>query len=259
MKICIVTAVLFKLSRLIFRINQRKVSYTIEVITLSRLLAIGDIHGCYDKLVELLNKVNYQPGKDQLVLLGDYIDRGPKSRETIDLVIELVNNGAIALKGNHEDMLINALDDVNSCELWLYNGGKKTLRSYHISGGYGNIPWHEQPRRIPQKHLDFIRNLPISHETDEYIFVHAGLPLYATKVEEAEHHDLMWVRDEWLTREYKGKVVVFGHTPTFTIQGHKKPEPWFGKNKIDIDTGAIYSKYGGKLTCLQLPTMVWQV
>lgn len=226
---------------------------------MSRILAISDIHGCYDELIQLLNKVKYNPQKDKLILLGDYIDRGKDSRKVIELVMDLVNNGAVALKGNHEDMLIKALDDIGYCQLWLQNGGKKTLRSYHISGGYGSIPWYEQPNKIPRQHIEFIKNLPTWHETEDYIFVHAGLPSYANCPEESNDYDLMWIRNEWFARNWNGKVVVFGHTPTFTIEGHERVDIWLGNRKVCIDTGCVFKKYGGKLSCLQLPSMVWQV
>lgn len=219
---------------------------------MSRLLAIGDVHGCYDKLVKLLDIISYNSKEDQLVLLGDYIDRGDKSKETIELVMKLVNNGAIALKGNHEDMFLNSIinpsniygkDDFN---IWFYNGGNKTLENYKVDGKV----------LIPEEHMEFIKNLPEWYETEDYIFVHAGLSVNKTSPSESLSFDLMWIRDEWIYSRYNGKKVIFGHTPTQNISNKNKP--WFGKNKICIDTGAVFPN--GKLTCLQLPEMnYWQV
>jgi len=223
-----------------------------------RTLVISDIHGCYDKFKTLLEKVSYNYESDKLVLLGDYIDRGSSSRKVINLVIQLVFNGAIALKGNHEDMLLKALDDTYNCQIWLYNGGKNTLRSYYISGGYGSIPWYEQPSKIPGNHINFIRNLPTWYEDENYIFVHAGLSCNKNHPSISDEHDLMWIRNDWINSNYNGKTVVFGHTPTMNI--NKSNTPWFGKNKICIDTGAVFGKYDGKLTCLQLPEeKYWQM
>ena len=212
----------------------------------------------YDKFTELLKKVKYNPANDKLILLGDYIDRGPHSKKVIELVMDLVANGAVALMGNHEDMLIKAIEDADDCMLWLQNGGKSTLRSYRISGGYGSTPWYGLPKLIPQKHIEFLKGLPKWYETDEYVFVHAGLPFGCNHPKDADEESLMWVRQEWLINQNKGKTVIFGHTPTFTIVGHESSVPWFSSGKVGIDTGAVFKDYGGKLTCLQLPAMVWQ-
>ena len=214
----------------------------------------------YDKFTELLEKVKYDSANDKLILLGDYVDRGPKSKQVVELIMELVAGGAVALMGNHEDMLVNAIDDAEDCALWFQNGGRETLRSYRISGGYGSTPWYDMPKRIPKKHIEFLKGLPKWYETEEYIFVHAGLPYgYNHPKDVADEESLMWVRQEWLISQNKGKTVIFGHTPTFTIRGHEIVSPWFSSGKVGIDTGAVFKKYDGKLTCLQLPAMVWQV
>ena len=162
----------------------------------------------YDEFTALLEKVKYNPANDKLILLGDYIDRGPNSKEVVELVMELVSGGAVALKGNHEDMLLNAICDTEECLLWFHNGGKKTLRSYHISGGYGSTPWYELPKKIPTKHVQFLSDLPCWHETEDYIFVHAGLPFGCNHPKDVtDEESLMWVREEWLISQNKGKLV----------------------------------------------------
>jgi len=224
-----------------------------------RILAIGDIHGMYNKLVKLLEIIKYNPKNDELFLLGDYIDRGPDSKKVVDLVIELVNNGAKAICGNHEDMLLKSFNSYEWYQTWLYNGGHKTIKSYE--GNIFAVDYKKELKdKIPREHIEFFKNLPIGYEIEDYIFIHAGLPEYANHPDEAKEYDLMWVRDEWIQRPYNRKTIVFGHTPTFLIKGHEKPEPWFGQNKICIDTGAVFEKRGGKLTCLELPCCkTWQV
>lgn len=210
----------------------------------------------FDKFVELLDKVNYDSDNDQLVLLGDYIDRGPDSKKVLDLVIELVKDGAVALMGNHEFLLLESLNNTETCEFWFKYGGLDTMRSFVPEGWFGVLPYFEQPKLIPLEYIEFLSGLPAWAEIDEYIFVHAGLPKYAKHPSESSLYDLLWVREEWIRRPYRGKTVVFGHTPTFKLN-YGYFVPWFGKNKICIDTGACYMN--GKLTCLQLPSTVWQV
>ena len=204
---------------------------------MSKIYAIGDIHGCYDQLLALLKKIpiNYQ--QDTLVFMGDYVDRGPKSVEVIDFLIKLKKRipGIIFLKGNHEDMLEKYLDGTDRFT-YLLNGGQQTLDSYlSRSTNAGNHP-------IPPDHMDFFKSLRLVYETDDYIFVHAGLrPKVSLDSQETE--DMLWIRDKFLHSRYDfGKPVVFGHSPL--------GEPLVESNKIGIDTGAVY---GNALTCVQLP------
>jgi len=202
-----------------------------------RTLAIGDIHGCYEKLVKLLSNIDYNPGEDLLIFVGDYIDRGTESYLTIQLIKECVSKGAIALLGNHELMAINALEDDYYKSLWLYNGGQKTLDSYS---------YH---KKYVKDDLEFFKSLPYCFENEKYIFVHAGLN--PSELEERRKEDLVWIRDEWLNCNYNGKPCVFGHTPMKDIFISEN-----GK-QIGIDTGAFYY---GKLSCIELPSMkIYQV
>lgn len=216
-----------------------------------RTLVIGDIHGCYELLNKLLQKVNFQKNQDRIIFIGDYIDRGPEARKVLDLVMELVNEGAIALLGNHEEMFVAAYENFNHITPWILNGGRTTLASFGIDKNE-----KEGIREIPVKYIEFLKSLPLYYETKDYIFVHAGLdpqiqnPLYTNK------YAMLWIRDEWLNCNYRGKKkVIFGHTPTLTINDHWKAEPWISGNKICLDTGGVYSKYGGRLSCLELPGM----
>jgi len=208
---------------------------------MKKIFAIGDIHGCYDRLKTLMGKIPIDCSRDTLVFIGDYIDRGPHPIEVVDYLIKLKNRfpDVIFLKGNHEDMLdkfINGADRFT----YLLNGGQQTLDSYLIK------PVQSEYFPIPPDHMEFFKSLRLFYETEEFIFVHAGLrprvPLESQNTE-----DLLWIRDKFVSTKYNfGKRVIFGHTPL------KKPlvEP----NKIGIDTGAVY---GNALTCIQLPDLVF--
>ncbi len=199
---------------------------------MSHIFAIGDIHGCFDKLKNLMDKINWDPAEDTLVFMGDYIDRGPESYQVIEYLLGLKkqSENLVFLMGNHEQLFQEYLAG-KSKQLFLFNGGLNTLASYP-----------EQGRNIPDAHIEFLSSLLLYYETEEYIFVHAGLregiPLHQQSIK-----DLIWIREEFILSDYDyGKKVVFGHTPF--------DKPLVQDNKIGIDTGAVY---GGMLTCLELP------
>jgi len=209
---------------------------------LKRYFAIGDIHGCLDKLKRLLNKIDITD-HDELIFLGDYIDRGSDSKGVIDFLINLKGRFKKKfLRGNHEDMFLRAIKDPpnwGDLELWLRNGGNKTILSYQKK----SIGTEKTSDLFPQSHVDFIKKTKLYYQTNKYIFVHAGAsPLIPMK-----NHDtdcLLWARDEFILDESTWpKKVIFGHTP------HKKP--LLMDNKIGIDTGAVFN---GKLTCIELPS-----
>ena len=208
---------------------------------MKKIFAIGDIHGCYDRLLTLMEKIPIDFSHDTLVFIGDYIDRGSHSVDVVEYLIQLKKRvpEAIFLKGNHEDMLEKFLNGAERFN-YLLNGGQQTLDSYLTK------PVDSEFFPIPRDHMEFFKSLRLFYETDEFIFVHAGLrprvPLESQKTE-----DLLWIRSKFVNSKYDfGKRVIFGHTPL------KKPlvEP----NKIGIDTGAVY---GNSLTCVQLPDLVF--
>ncbi|ACR79117.1 MULTISPECIES: metallophosphoesterase family protein [Kosmotoga] len=198
------------------------------------IYAIGDIHGCLESLKKLIEKIN--PSRtDMLIFVGDYIDRGPNSKGVVDFLIKLSRSRkCIFIRGNHEQMLLDYLNGGKTRKLWHFNGMEYTINSY------GGID------KIPEKHIRFFEKTILFHETDEYVFVHAGvrpgIPLNKQK-----DGDLLWIRDEFIYAEWpvKDKVVIFGHTPVLQ-------EPLIMKDKIGIDTGCVY---GGKLTALRLDDM----
>jgi serine/threonine protein phosphatase 1 len=216
-----------------------------------RIYAIGDIHGRIDLLNELLARIDadivLRPAdRTAYVFLGDYIDRGPSSRETID---RLIGHGAakesIFLKGNHEFIALKCLSDRGLFDQWLRLGGLETLISYGLppemlAGGNQTIDLQEAfHRALPPAHFRFFRNLQNSFDCGDFFFAHAGVRP-KVKLSLQTESDLLWIRDEFLlSNEDFGKIVVHGHTPRHDIE----VQP----NRINIDTGAYAT---GRLTCL---------
>ncbi len=207
---------------------------------MGRIFAIGDIHGCISNLKSIMDTIDIDAQNDALVFIGDYIDRGPDSKGVVDFVLELRENieHVICLLGNHELMFLDYLHDKNVYkEMFLINGGDHTISSYGVVETTDKIRVN-----VPENHMEFFTSLLPYYETEDYIFVHAGLRP-AIPLEKQDIEDLIWIRHEFINSSYDfGKTVVFGHTPL--------PQPLIDSNKIGIDTGAVY---GGKLTCVELP------
>ncbi|MBC8318965.1 MAG: serine/threonine protein phosphatase [Desulfobulbaceae bacterium] len=209
--------------------------------TKNRTYVIGDIHGCYDKLTDLLDKISPDSAHDTLVFLGDYIDRGPDSRKVVEKVLELQQTfpRVIPLMGNHEQMFLAALTGREN-EFFLKMGGDATLASYGIKPPYNRRIASE----IPLTHIHFLQNLLLLWEDERYIYVHAGLEP-GVHLSQQSARWCCWARENFITTTYDyGKQVIFGHTPF--------DKPHIDPYKIGIDTGAVY---GGELTCLVLPDM----
>jgi len=209
---------------------------------MNKIFAIGDIHGCLDKLRRLIQDMAADPANDTLVFIGDYIDRSGGGRDIVDYVLGLKKNyqKVICLCGNHESMLIRYLEGLDE-NMYLQNGGTMTLNAYGISR---TDALRERKAKIPMNHLRFFESLLPYYETDQFIFVHAGL-LPGIPLAGQAAHDLQWIRQEFIDSDYDfGKRIVFGHT-------HFRA-PLVTANKIGIDTGAVY---GGRLTCVELPTL----
>lgn len=221
----------------------------------SRVYGIGDIHGRYDLLAELHRKILSDAEasgcrRRVVVYVGDYVDRGPDSREVIDLLVNgpLPDFESVYLLGNHEAFLLRFLGDDSVGLLWMMNGGEATCRSYGVDLGASPNPadrmlWLQDELRahIPSAHMAFLDELLLSHCEGDYLFVHAGLRP-GVPLEDQAPEDLMWIREPFLSSEQDhGKVVIHGHTPT--------SNPVVRSNRIGIDTGACF---GGPLTAVVL-------
>jgi serine/threonine protein phosphatase 1 len=213
-----------------------------------RVYAIGDVHGCLDRLVALhemiAEDIAARPAeRTTLVHLGDYVDRGADSAQVIDWLINQPPVPAdvfINLMGNHEHMMLAAVVGVDkeAPTQWLMNGGADSLLSWGISRSVPPIEW---AGHIPLRHLMFLRDLTISHRIGPYMFVHAGIRP-GVALEAQTRQDMLWIREPFLSSQVDhGVVVVHGHTP--------RREPNVQFNRIAIDTGAVL---GGALTCAVL-------
>ncbi len=212
-----------------------------------RVYAVGDVHGCLDRLVALhwaiaADLAAYPVRDSVLVHLGDYIDRGPDSAGVLWLLGGTVAppvDRRVDLRGNHEAMMATALNTGGrAASLWLDNGGEATLHSYGVANPLNGRP-QDWRAAIPPAHLAWLAGLDMMHREGTYVFVHAGIrPGLSLKSQNRE--DLLWIREPFLSdRAPRDVVVVHGHTIT------KAPE--VRETRIGIDTGAVI---GGALTCL---------
>jgi serine/threonine protein phosphatase 1 len=209
-----------------------------------RLLAIGDIHGCFDALGTLIEFVPIAT-EDLVVALGDYVDRGPDSKLVIEWVIERTREGrCFPLRGNHEVMMLDALRGQIPMQHWLQFGGDQALASYSRERGRGRV------EDIPIEHLRFLdRELLPYYETADQIFVHASLAPHLALPDQSPLN-LYWERFENLEPHCSGKTVICGHTAQ--KDGHPKDVGY----AVCIDTW-VYGK--GWLTCLDVATgEYWQ-
>jgi serine/threonine protein phosphatase 1 len=220
-----------------------------------RLYVIGDIHGRVDLLRQMHETIREDAAlankpRQRVVYLGDYIDRGLESRQVVDLLLDepLAGFEAVYLMGNHEEVLLQFLEDPAVGANWFFFGGDATLYSYRVAGasptidaaGLGQVQAAFQ-NGLPDRHRAFYQSLELQHRAGDYWFVHAGVRPGVPEAQQVPA-DLLWIRDEFLKSSADhGAVVVHGHTIT--------PEPEVRRNRIGIDTGAYAS---GKLTCLVL-------
>ena len=235
-----------------------------------RILAVGDIHGMYEKLVSLMELIQFNQDDDMLIFLGDYIDRGPQSLECLDYVMDLYKQypeRVIPLLGNHEVMCLNyyryegqrrsyMMDDLDKqmVMVWLDNGGTDTYRQFK-----------KLKRSELQKRLRWMRMLSNHYQIDDYYFCHAGIQPFI-QLEKQKEGDLLWIREGFYAM-YDGRygTIVVGHTPVQELQkkywkdGQPPTTPQFLDNKIILcDTGSFLE--GGKLSCVDVLTgEYWQV
>jgi serine/threonine protein phosphatase 1 len=189
---------------------------------MSKQIIIGDVHGQIYRLQDLMNKISLSK-KDQLIFLGDYIDRGEHSRKVIDYIIDLQKNyNVVCLAGNHERFATESIKDRNSgmAGSWIQNGGATTM---------GNYNWDLD--EMDRVHGDWLRSLKLIHETENHIFVHGHLR-WDKDIDEQDEESCLWGRFDSIKPHKSGKTVVVGHTIQYgghTDMGYK----------VCIDTGSF--------------------
>lgn len=225
---------------------------------MSKTIAIGDLHGHHDQLLDLLDKLRRDHGidfkKDVLVFLGDYVDGGSQSKQVLDELMILKEEFPHfqMLFGNHESLLLDAFNPKHpiygSYELWYRQGGKATLESFIPPQSMRFSNYEKaivKPKKlITKEYLDFMSSLPIFYETDNYFFVHGGV--YPDR--ELEDHEkaldgitpknmtegdiaynMIWMRDPFIGSDYNWcKKIIFGHT-TFPYYSYMSRDPVSGK------------------------------
>jgi serine/threonine protein phosphatase 1 len=220
---------------------------------LSRRIAIGDVHGClktFRALVE--NKIHLEKA-DELFLIGDFIDRGPDGKGVLDYLVSLTGKGyhLRAVRGNHEEMLLESLKDERFLAGWLDNGAESTLHSFGIDTGL--FITMDSVMQIDQKYIDLLNDLPYYFELQDYLIVHAGFNFYIKNPYDDEQA-MVWSRNNQFDAEKSaGRSVIHGHTPVpldLIKQQVLNPDPGL----INIDGGCVYSSYPdlGNLVALNL-------
>ena len=211
----------------------------------NRRIVIPDIHGCARTFIRLIQDVIRLRPADRLYILGDMIDRGPRSKEVIDAILRLQSTGFAVqpVRGNHEEMLLNACNDLNDFRLWMLNGGHATLASFNV----------EAPAELPRHYREFFQGLPYYIELNDFILLHGNLnfriqdPLSDTEA-------MIWLRSTEVQKErIGGRRVIGGHTPL----PREEIEKSLAADKIMLDNGCVYKGVHGlgNLAALELNSM----
>lgn len=211
----------------------------------NKIFAIGDIHGCFERLQLLLERIPYRPGIDTIVFLGDFINRGNGVFDVLELVCDLKQKGnVVTLLGNHEHLVLEYQTSLDTKLIpYLRDSGiEDTLESY----GQSNLSQMQDLGFMPARHRELLRSLAPYWETESYVFVHAGLDP-GLHLEDQPIVLLTGMRDFYRTEDSRlKKTVVFGHVPFLT--------PYASPRMIGIDTGAVY---GNMLTAVELPDRIF--
>ena len=205
---------------------------------------ISDIHGCNETFRSALKSVALKK-TDKLILLGDLIDRGPDTKGVLDYCFQLKDQGIklILLKGNHEQMMLDALSSSKAESLWLRSGGKETLKSFGLTS----------VNQVDTKYFHFIREMGYYVELEDFILVHAGLN-FSKKDPFEDKEAMLWARySEVVQEKIDNKILVHGHTPyelSIIINQNLSYE-----YDICVDAGCVFAgmKQGmGHLVALEL-------
>lgn len=214
---------------------------------MSRIFAIGDIHGCSQTFRKLISEGIRPTKQDHIYCIGDYIDRGPDSKGVIDFILQLRHEGyhIHTLRGNHEQMMLESKGDRQARLDWYINGGDKTLKSFGVS-------YFEEMDPLYQ---EFFRRTRYCFQTPDFILVHAGLN-FNRKDPYEDRDAMLWIRDfKFDSKRIGGRTIIHGHTPEplEMIINQKK------KGMINIDAGCVYKhKEGfGHLVAYNLTDREW--
>ncbi len=224
------------------------------------IYAIGDVHGCYDQFAALLEAIvadiagSVGDSAPLVIVCGDYIDRGDRSSDVVAALVWLERNARVEivlLKGNHEALLLDFLDDPAAGLHWLQRDGHATLRSYGVALPDDLSALRESDcrslrnalmDRLPTAHLDILKRLRLRAVYGDYLFVHAGLRP-GVAIDRQTEEDCLWIREEFLQSPHRfDKIVVHGHSWTSS-------EPEISADRMGIDTGVYQT---GVLTAVRL-------
>ncbi|MGB9081418.1 MAG: metallophosphoesterase family protein [Desulfuromonadaceae bacterium] len=214
-------------------------------ISSPRIFIIGDIHGCAATLRRLVDDTLRPSPADRIYLLGDLIDRGPDSKGVLDFIFELRERGlsVASVRGNHEEMYLQAGLDLRYRELWKANGGIAALASFLA----------DAPGDIPGRYHDFLESLPSYILLEDFVIVHAGLnfdipnPFLDTDA-------MLWTRSSYVDRQrIGGRRLICGHTPVTRT----RLEESLNSSKIMLDNGCVFGGIPemGNLAALELESM----
>ncbi|KQT20834.1 hypothetical protein ASG31_16755 [Chryseobacterium sp. Leaf404] len=210
-----------------------------------RIIVVADIHGDDEKFRKALKSVSLKKA-DKLVLLGDLIDRGKNSKSVLDTLLLLKQNGfenIIYIRGNHEQMLLDSVENDEKEYIWIKNGGDKTLKSFRVNFA----------SQIPEIYINLLKSSIMYYELQNYIFVHAGLNFELDNPLD-DSHSLMWIRnisiEKYQKSKFSSKIIIHGHTPS---ERFKILEDFQNSKIINFDNG-IYLNGAefGKLTVADL-------
>lgn len=223
---------------------------------MEQAFCVSDIHGCYEEFIALLTK--WRREEELLILVGDYIDRGPKSKEVVAHIQQLqqtYGEQIIVLKGNHDAMLEEFLEQPTGPlgERFLRNGGQQTLQSF-IGSSRSSLTREEQAaymRKHYEDALTFLNERPLYYHWGDVLFTHAGFQSKHTTWQESTEEHFLWIRKHYERQNESGLRNVFGHTPTFRIRNEEQHGIWISNDGkyIAIDGGCVF---GGQLNGLRL-------
>lgn len=200
-----------------------------------RTYAIGDVHGCNKTLQALLKTLDLRPG-DAVVFLGDLLDRGPDSKGVVDTIWRLRDTGieTVCLRGNHEQMLLEAQTGPEALAYWYSAGGQQTLESFGTKTLDG----------IPPPYLDFFAQMPFWHETKGYLCVHGGVD-FSQDDPFASLDTLLWMRN-WYDRiaydRLGPRIILHGHTPVGLRHIQEQHLNLDTTRYLNLDNGCVYAR-----------------